>query len=1118
MAPSVGSDPLWYKDAIIYQLHVRAFHDSNGDGIGDFAGLTKKLDYVEELGATAIWVLPFYPSPLRDDGYDIADYNGVNPAYGDLRDFRRFLNEAHRRGIRVISELVMNHTSDQHAWFQRARRAPPGSRWRDFYVWSDTKARYEETRVIFQDFETSNWTWDSVAGAYFWHRFYSHQPDLNFDNPEVHEAMFRVLDAWFEMGVDGMRLDAVPYLYERDGTNCENLPETHGFLQKLRAQVSSKWPDRMLLAEANQWPEDAAQYFGTDEAPECHMNFHFPLMPRLYTSLRLENRLPIVDILEQTPAIPATAQWATFLRNHDELTLEMVTEEERVGMYRAYAQDPQMRVNLGIRRRLAPLLQNDRRKIELLNTLLFSLPGTPVIYYGDEIGMGDNIYLGDRNGVRTPMQWTPDRNAGFSTANPHQLYMPVIIDPEYHYETVNAEAMSTNPSSLLWWMRRMIALRKQHGALSRGSIEFLDPDNHKVLAFLRQGPDPEEQDDHLLVVANLSRHAQCVELDLSRYSGRVPVELFGHTQFARIGELPYYLTLAPYGVYWFQLEPTSPPQTEGQPKVPALDFTTDWKEVLAPRRARQLQGALTRFLSLQRWFSGRDRRVSAVAITDLIPVERDIVIALVRVDYAEGESDTYNIPLGVSAEADAEEWWMANRQHSVVALLRQRGDGDTLVLRDASGDERFARIMLGSVTKRRALTGTSGRVVAERGRNLPELARRPDDLGVRVLRGEQSNSSAIFDDQIVMKLFRKLEPGENPDAEIGRYLTDQAGFVHTAPLLATLTYAGTSSTAERQTLAVFHRFIPNQGDAWEFTLDELGRFHEQALTQGEPDFGALCPGDLLRPGEPPPAIVAMMGGYLQSVHRLGERIAQLHTALAEPTDAAFGPEPFTRLYQRSLFEGFRTQTRASFQALRRQAATLPDDVKPLATELLSRQGDVLNKFESIRKQLIDVSRIRVHGDLHLGQVLYTGQDFVIIDFEGEPARPAAERRIKRSAMSDVAGMLRSFDYATETAMRQTVERGLVQEGSPGEAHLAKWSRLWRAWAQAELLKAYRDCAFGQPFFPDDLDDAEILVSCYVLDKAIYEVRYELGSRPSWVPIPLRGVLNLLDTGGTGLRC
>jgi trehalose synthase len=559
--PGSASNPLWYKDAIIYELHVRAFADSNGDGIGDFPGLLTKLDYLQELGVTCLWLLPFFPSPLRDDGYDIADYRNVNPSYGTLDDFQRFLDAAHHRGMQVLIELVMNHTSDQHPWFERARRAPKGSPERDFYVWSDTDTEFPGVRIIFNDTEKSNWTWDPVAGAYYWHRFFSHQPDLNYDNPAVLEEMLNAMRFWFDRGVDGLRLDAIPYLVERDGTSCENLPETHVVIRKARAVVDAEYSNRFLLAEANQWPSDVRPYFG--EGDECHMAFHFPLMPRIYVAVRQEDRLPIVEIMQQTPEIPDSCQWGLFLRNHDELTLEMVTQDERDYMYLAYSADPRGRINLGIRRRLAPLLDNNRQRIELLNSLLFSFPGTPIIYYGDEIGMGDNMDLGDRNGVRTPMQWTAGLNAGFSTADPSKLYFPVISDSVYGYQAVNVEEQSQNPSSLLQWTRNMIGLRKLFAVFGRGTLRFLHPANRKVLAYLR-----EQGDDSVLCVANLSRFAQPVALDLSAYTGRIPMEVFGYNPFPAITPDPYVLTLAPYSFLWFELQtvaasPTAPSSAEG---------------------------------------------------------------------------------------------------------------------------------------------------------------------------------------------------------------------------------------------------------------------------------------------------------------------------------------------------------------------------------------------------------------------------------------------------------------------------------------------------------------------------------------------------------------------------
>jgi maltose alpha-D-glucosyltransferase/alpha-amylase len=548
----LSNDEQWYQDAIIYELHVRAFQDGNNDGIGDFRGLTERLDYLQDLGVDCIWLLPFYPSPLRDDGYDIADYYNIHPDYGTLKDFKLFLKEAHRRGLRVISDLVINHTSDQHPWFQAARSNPHGP-YRDYYVWSDTPDKYTDARIIFTDTERSNWTWDAEANAYYWHRFFSHQPDLNFDNPRVRREILRAMNFWLEMGLDGFRVDAVPYLFEREGTNCENLPETHVYLKALRKRIDERYRGRVLLAEANQWPADLMPYFG--DGDEFHMAFNFPIMPRMYMAVRREDRTPIIDIVQQTPNIPAGCQWGIFLRNHDELTLEMVTDDERDYMWNEYAKDPRMKLNMGIRRRLAPLLDNGRRRIELLNSLLLSLPGSPIIYYGDELGMGDNIYLGDRNGVRTPMQWSADRNAGFSRADTARLYAPVIVDSAYGYQTINVEAQQRTPSSLLNWMKRLIRMRKRNKVFSRGSINFLHPANNKVLAYTR-----DYEGSHVLIVNNLSRFPQPAELDLRHYNGWTPIEMFGDTRFPPIGELPYFITLGPHSFYWFRLEP---PQQQG---------------------------------------------------------------------------------------------------------------------------------------------------------------------------------------------------------------------------------------------------------------------------------------------------------------------------------------------------------------------------------------------------------------------------------------------------------------------------------------------------------------------------------------------------------------------------
>jgi maltose alpha-D-glucosyltransferase / alpha-amylase len=1108
----------WYKDAVIYELHVRAFGDSDGDGIGDFDGLTAKLDYIQQLGVTAVWLLPFYPSPLRDDGYDIADYGDINPSYGDLRSFKRFLKEAHRRGLRVITELVLNHTSDQHPWFQRARRAKAGSRWRDFYVWSDTPDRYPGVRVIFEDYETSNWSWDPVAQAYYWHRFFSHQPDLNFDNPEVRSTMLRAVDKWLEMGVDGVRLDAVPYLFEREGTNCENLPETHHFLKELRAHVDEKFPNRMLLAEANQWPEDAVAYFGEGDGDECHTAFHFPLMPRLFMALRMEDRYPVIDILQQTPDIPESSQWAIFLRNHDELTLEMVTDEERDYMYRAYAAEPQMRVNVGIRRRLAPLMQNDRRKIELMNGLLFALPGTPVIYYGDELGMGDNVYLGDRDAVRTPMQWSPDRNAGFSDANPQKLFLPVIIDPEYHYETVNVEAQSSNTSSLLWWMRRLIALRAQHRVFGRGEIEFLLPENGKVLAFLRR-----DEHETVLVVANLSRYATAVTLDLHEFRGAVPVELFGHTEFAPIHEGPYQLTLGPYGFYWFSLESQ---RADGGPDfhdghdLPVLSVTNDWRSIFRGRGRSSLEKALPAFMAHNRWYAGKARTVRSIDTIDVVPLaasrtrrtKAEAFLMLAQVEYSDGEPETYVLPLSVASTAKADEL-LADHPNSGVAWVDNRATGERVFLHDALVDPSFMDATLDAFAKRRTFTSVHGAelraTVNPRFRRVLSGAA-ADDLAVQPLGAEQSNTSAQFGQRVIMKMFRRAQEGVNPDLEIGRFLTEQAGFEHTAPLLGALEYQK-GARSEPRTIGLLSQYVSNEGDAWHFTLDQLGLFYESAM-QTIPDDDLDVPawttlldsiGD-----EVPEAAADAIGPYLDSAELLGHRTAELHHALASGFDEAFGPEPFTTLYQRSLYQSMRSQVRPTLSLVRRNLSHLEDRARPLAEIVLESESAIMGRFDELRDHRFDVHRIRVHGDYHLGQVLHAGREFVIIDFEGEPSRSPTERRIKRGALTDVAGMMRSFQYARVAALRALEERGLL----PPELRdaMTRRGRVWQHWVTVRFLAGYLDASAGAPFVPTETEDVGSLLTAYTLDKALYEVRYELNNRPDWAAIPLRGVLQLIQ--------
>ncbi len=1106
-------DPLWFKDAVIYELHVRAFHDSDGDGIGDFRGLTAKLDYLQDLGITALWLLPFYPSPLRDDGYDIADYMTVHSSYGTLADFKQFLRESHRRGIRVITELVVNHTSDQHPWFQKARRSPPGSRWRDYYVWSDSPDRYREARIIFQDFETSNWTWDPVANAYYWHRFYSHQPDLNYDNPEVRRSVNHVLDFWLGMGVDGLRLDAVPYLIERDGTNCENLPETHKVLKGIRKRVDEKFRNRMLLAEANQWPEDAVAYFG--EGDECHMAFHFPLMPRLFMAVRMEDRYPVIDILTQTPAIPEGCQWALFLRNHDELTLEMVTDEERDYMYRVYADDPQARINLGIRRRLVPLLGKDRRKFELMNALLFSLPGTPVIYYGDEIGMGDNIFVGDRNGVRTPMQWSADRNAGFSRANAQRLYLPVIIDADYHYETVNVEARQNNPSSPLWFMKRILALRKRFRAFGRGVIEFLYPENHHVLAFLRT-----HDEERILVVANLSRFAQYVELDLSPHRGTVPVELFGQTCFPPVSDGPYRLTLSPHAFFWFSLEPSLEEEAEGaaaerERRVARLTAPGPWDALLKQEGRKTLERVLPDYLRGRRWFGGKARKMKSARIADAVPLAGSSPAAqllLIRVEYVEEDPETYTLPVAFADRKRAARIAKESPQ-AVIAQLSETGRNGPRegILYDALYDREACEFLLESTARRRRFKGTDGEVAAvptKAFRKVRGAQGKTPRAGV--MRVEQSNTSVVFGDRVILKVFRRVDAGVNPDLEIGAFLTERARFSHIPPVAGFLEYR--RGRREPMTLGIFQGYVANQGDAWRYTLDSLGRYFERVMARHPGAEEVALP---VRPlidlaGETVPAEAGdWLSEYLPSARTLGERTAEMHLALSgEAEDRAFAPEAFSTLYQRSLYQSMRNLTGHAILLLRKRLRYLPEAHRDDARRVLEAEDRILKRFRGILDRKITAKRIRIHGDYHLGQVLYTGRDFVIIDFEGEPAHTLTARRIKRSPLRDVAGMLRSFHYAAKARLIGAATGGLIRESDL--AVLEPWARYWNRWISVAFLGAYLATASRGSFLPKSREELSALLDTYLMEKAIYELEYELNNRPDWVMLPLRGILNLLD--------
>ena len=1104
------TDPLWYKDALIYQLHVKAFSDANNDGIGDFEGLTRKLDYLQDLGVTALWLLPFYPSPLRDDGYDIADYKNIHPSYGRMADFKAFVREAHRRKLRVITELVVNHTSDQHPWFQRARRARSGSPWRDFYVWSNTNQKFLGTRIIFLDTETSNWTWDPVAQAYYWHRFYAHQPDLNFDNPRVFRAIANVMRFWLDLGVDGMRLDAVPYLIEREGTNNENLPETHEVLRRLRAELDRHYGDRMLLAEANQWPEDVLQYFGAGD--ECHMAFHFPLMPRIYMAVATEDRHPVTDILRQTPEIPETCQWAIFLRNHDELTLEMVTDRERDYLWNYYAADRRARINLGIRRRLAPLMENDRRKIELLKGLLLSMPGTPICYYGDEIGMGDNVYLGARDGVRTPMQWSFDRNGGFSRADPASLYLPPIMDPVYGFEAVNVEAQSRSPSSLLNWTKRLIAARRSRRALGRGTLRFLYPNNRKVIAYLR-----EWEGEIILVVANLARSAQAVELDLSEFRGRQLVEVLGRSPFPQIGDYPYLLTLQGHSFFWFELVATSESEADAwradAPEIVTLVMPQGWGDLFTSHNQQQLErDVVPGFLPRQRWFAAKDQRVRAARVlayaeiaappNEAEPRPDSFLLQAIEASLAGGERQRYFLPLAaVWAPSGSEQ-----RQYlapATLAELRQSRREGGLV--DAASQDGFALALLAAIERQADLAGRKpgGGNAEIRFRQTPlfERAAPPERLVVRRLGAEQSNSSLLFEEYAVLKIYRGLQPGPHPEVEMSRFLVERAGFGNTPPLLATVELAvageGEGEAETTSALAVLFGFVRNQGDGWTLALDYLLRYLDDALNEAAP--GATPPG---RPADLPDPD----NFFLALARQLGLRTAQMHRALAEfgGDDPDFAPEPITRDDLAEWRGELEEAANDMLRRLERGRADLPEAVRELADAVLAARAPLMQTIGLLAPDQVVAVKTRHHGDFHLGQVLAVQNDFHIIDFEGEPGRPVARRRRKNSPLRDVAGMIRSFDYATTTAVRQ------IAETRPAALpRMAALAESWRQRAVSGFHAAYRREMRGSLAYPASKLQGRALVDFFTLEKAVYEVDYELANRPAWVALPLNGILRLL---------
>jgi maltose alpha-D-glucosyltransferase/alpha-amylase len=1071
-------DELWYKDAIIYQLHVKAFADSNNDGIGDFAGLTEKLPYLQDLGVTALWLLPFYPSPGRDDGYDIGDYGAVNPDFGTMKDFKRFIQEAQKRGLRVITELVVNHTSDQHKWFKRARRSPAGSSARNWYVWSDTDQKYQGTRIIFTDTEKSNWTWDPEAGAFYWHRFFSHQPDLNFDNPRVVSALIQVMKRWLDAGVDGFRLDAIPYLCEREGTSNENLPETHTVIKRLRQELDAYSKGKLLLAEANQWPEDVQEYFGCGD--ECHMAYHFPLMPRIYMAIAQEDRFPITDILRQTPDIPASCQWALFLRNHDELTLEMVTDVERDYLWSTYANDPRARINVGIRRRLAPLMDNDRRKIELMNSLLLSFPGTPIIYYGDEIGMGDNIYLGDRNGVRTPMQWSPDRNGGFSRADPARLYAPPIMDPVYGYESVNVEAQSRSLSSQLSATKRLISVRKSTLAFGRGTMTFIRPTNRAVLAYVRQ-----YQDEVILCVANLSRAAQATELDLSPWKDRIPQEMLGRTRFPAIGELPYMITLGPYGFYWFQLQERDKSEPVTPSAVPEFEtlvvpVNSTWVS-LARERGVFERDVLPGFLSRTRWYPEHNPKHIQPTLTSAVPF-CDIGDNRPWIAFFESTqhdvTTRYVVPMQI-------EWVRFDRERfnpKALAAVRQGAREGTLL--DVATDQIFIGLFLRNLSQNLVVEENNLRLEFKPTSLFSEYTIKEPE---RIRAIEQSNSTALVDSQYVAKIHRQLESGVNPEIELGRYLTEVARFAHAPALLGSVELVEGDS---RSALGVLHAYIENQGDGWAVTASYLDRHVDEQRLLATSDT---------------PSENQDQAPYLHHLAQTGRRLAELHMALAAAKPADLAPEPISPAHVKHWASDLKRRSERVCERLVENRNSLREADRPQVDKLVAASASLAHRLNGLLPSDIGGLNIRHHGDFRLGQTLIVKDDIFIIDFDGHPRLPLAEKRRKAPAARDVAGLILSIELAAAAAFNRALNGASDEQG-----RLAAALGEWRERATATFLTAYREAMTDRRLWPKDPRSADGLLRFFRLDQAFDEVEYELSHRPEGLSAPLTGLLRILS--------
>ncbi len=1087
----------WYKDAIIYELHIKAFFDSNDDGVGDFGGLLQKLDYLQELGVTTIWVLPFYPSPLRDDGYDIADYYSINPRYGTMEQFHQFLQEAHKRNLKVVTELVINHTSDQHPWFQRARRAPKGSPERDYYVWSDDPSKYKDVRIIFQDFETSNWSWDPVAQQYYWHRFFHHQPDLNYDSLQVQEEIFKIIDYWCAMGVDGFRLDAVPYLYEREETNGENLPETHAYLKRLRSHIDEFYPTTCLLAEANMWPEDSASYFGNGD--ECHMNYHFPVMPRMFMALQREDRYPITDIFDQTPSIPETCQWAIFLRNHDELTLEMVTDEERDYMYKTYAKDPKARINLGIRHRLAPLMENDRRRIELMNSLLFSLPGTPVIYYGDEIGMGDNFYLGDRDGVRTPMQWSPDRNAGFSNTNPQRLYLPVILDPQYHYESVNVETQRSNTSSLFWFMKRIINMRKKYKAFSRGDMKFIPVDNAKILAFTRT-----YEDETLLIIVNLSKHAQPAEIDLKEYKGATPVEAFSKNAFPIIKDgAPYFFTLSQHSFKWFILKKTV---TEKNPqKVYPKLGAEHWDAVFSGATLDALQNdVLPVYIFRMQWFTGKDKTLDSTTITahTALPVgESDVEVLLIEVQFESGLPEYFQLPVVFISKKEGIKVAAA---HPTAIIAQLKIGNEEGVLCDATYTTSFQHALFSFMANAKRFMASGEIVFIANEEVRLHLEDRKEHIS-KLQATSEMHTAITYNNSFFLKLYRKVDKGIHPDVELTRFLTNSN--------VPTTKYAGDFEWRINDgvfVLGMLERLEENHGSGHQYMLERIANFIERILARNKNIITAYPKkGSLTEPSsfeDLNDELKEFIGSNGAEIARLtGLRLAQIHKALASGLEKEVAPEEFSLHYQRSLFSSMTSLVREMGQAIEKNIESLPEEIREDVKALNGKKEDLLNILRRIYSKKFDVLKIRTHGNFGLSHVLLTGKDIVIHDFGGNPLRPFSERRLKRSPLLDVAAGIRSFYYVAYEGFLSSSQMQTQEQNS-----LLPFAGFWAHYMSGFFMKAYLDEVKDTAFIPAETKDFEVLIQTFLLENALHWFNYEVAHRPHRAVIPLRIIQTIIE--------